>query len=151
MDTTVFNHVYAEGHQVEELRALIMHAACEAVPLADLLSAAWGKGYAAKEAEEAMYVARPQPHRDSLDEDGARDLLRLIGELIHAESLYIERAAKPWTWNCEQGGWCVEGDDCLIRPGEGGLIVMEAAGEYAGSVLVMPGARRVSFPEGTFR
>lgn len=133
---------YTKGHILPTVADLILLISTGDVPLADALANAWRAGYDSREEEHRDRIRGHAPQ--SLSEGQAKECLVNSGA-----ALYVERATIVWHWHDESGGWLVEGDDCLIRPGINGIVVMEAAGEFAGSVVGMDGTI-IEFPEGTF-
>lgn len=139
---------YAEGHVTRIIRNLILRLATSEVSQADALQQAWSAGYAAREEEENKLLIREKPLPSVISEAEARQLLRDSG-LPNAQMR--TRGGRAWSWLAEQGGWLIEDDDCLVRPGAGGLMLIEAGSDGGGTVLIMPGARSIDFPFGTFR
>jgi hypothetical protein len=132
---------YQPGHIVRVVRDLLLEAG-NGAPLADLLEKAWQAGYGARQDEIIATLRRREPSEAVQAE--ARSILQ------HAGLDRFDRAAYvAWEWNDEAFAWCPENDDCTIRPGEDGIIVMEAGGEYAGMVIARNGTIS-RFGEGTF-
>ena len=126
------------------IRDLILQLGCGVIAMVDALDQAWTAGYEAKEAEEAEIVCREEPIEAV--QSNARYVL-----MQHPLPSMRARADRTWTWQADMAGWSVEGDDCTIRPSRKGdaVIVMEAAGEWAGEVIGEKA--RFQFHQGTFR
>lgn len=134
------------------IEAKLIHEFGHGIPLARIITDAWQAGYEAKEHDITDLRRREDPERwvqhvtqVKVSETLARRLLRKSGTegcLIRTE---INR---KWTWGPDTASWGIEGDDCSVIPGAGGIVLMEAGGEWSG--LVITEHDIAEFPEGTF-
>lgn len=133
---------------------LVMEAATKNPPLSDLLRLAYRAGYEGAVADNYL------THADHFEPDGtdgrvspveARRLLRQALTEFKPDTFLNLAAESEWPWCDEVGGWIPEGTDSTVRPGVNGIIVMEAAGEWSGKVIVDRDAKFATFPERTFR
>lgn len=152
MDLKQLAHSHPDAMVVVE--AKLIHKFGHGMTLAQVISEAWEAGYTAKEHENEDRVRRDKPEHWTVsgecqqaktDEARARAMLRNSG-LQDA----IARASfdRKWTWYPETSSWGIQHNDCTIRPGAGGIILMEAGGEYSGKVITDHDI--AEFPEGTF-
>jgi hypothetical protein len=126
---------------------IILAYALGELTLAAALERGFMLGYSAKVTEEAHVLRRNEPIETV--QSTARRVLRQ-----HPLPSMRARADRAWTWHADLAGWSVEDDDCTIRPSRSGsaVIVMEAAGEWSGEVLIDENAKSpFLFPDGSFR
>ena len=138
---------YRPGHIVRVCRDLLLEAG-NGAPLLDLLEKAWQGGYEARQGEIIETLRRREPS-EAVQAEARSILQHAVRQDVLGLDRFDRAAYAAWEWNDEAFAWVPENDDCTIRPGEGGIIVMDAGGEYAGIVIARNGTIS-RFAEGTF-
>lgn len=149
MDLTTLKDAdrYASGHIVFIVRDLVLAVAAGAKTLAQALEAAWQSGFSSCETERQSAYPRSEPTTPALTR--SRTILRDHAVRSNDEYL-VKLASVEWEWDKTTAAWRPKGSDFMLRPSCTGeaVILMEAGGEYSGTVLTEAGS--FIFPDGTF-